>query len=58
MGDQLSGADIQMSFPLETSVSRGLIDENYPCIKSYVERIHQLTTYQAAIKKGGKYNYV
>ena len=58
LGDQLSGADIQMSFPLETSVSRGLIDENYPCIKSYVERIHQLPAYQTAIKKGGKYDYI
>ena len=32
LGEQLSGADIQMSFPLETSVSRDLINENYHCI--------------------------
>ena len=57
LGDQLSGADIQMSFPLETSLARGLIDDHYPCIKSYVERIHQQLAYQAAIKKGGKYDY-
>ena len=57
LGDQLSGADIQMSFPLETSVTRGLIDDDYPCIQSYVERVHQLPAYQAAIKKGGKYDY-
>ncbi len=55
--DQLSGADIQMSFPLETCVARGLIDENYTCIKSYVERIHQLPAYKAALKKGGKYEF-
>ena len=58
LGDQLSGADIQMSFPLETSVASGLIEDHYPCIKSYVERIHQLPAYQAALKKGGKYDYV
>ena len=57
LGDQLSGADIQMSFPLETSFARGLIDENYTCIKSYVERIHQLPAYKAALKKGGKYEF-
>ena len=57
MGDQLSGADIQMSFPLETSVARGFIDEHYPYIQSYVKRIHQLPAYQAALEKGGKYDY-
>ena len=58
LGDQLSGADIQMSFPLETSLARGLIDDHYPCIQSYVERIHQQPAYQAALKNGGKYDYV
>ena len=57
LGDQLSGADILMSFPLETSVARGLIDDYYPCIQSYVERIHQQPAYQAALKNGGKYDY-
>ena len=57
LGDQLSGADIQMSFPLETSFARGLIDDRYPCIQSYVERIHQQPAYKTALKKGGKYDY-
>ena len=57
LGDQLSGADIQMSFPLETSVSRDLINENYTCIQSFVKRIHEQPAYQAAHKKGGKYDY-
>ena len=57
LGDQLSGADIQMSYPLEASVARGLIDDHYPAIQSYVERIHQQLAYQAALLKGGKYDY-
>ena len=57
LGDQLSGADIQLSFPLETSVTHGLIDDNYPCIQSYVDRIHQQPAYKSALKKGGKYDY-
>ena len=58
LGDQLSGADIQMSFPLETSLARGLVNENYTCIQSYVKRIHEQPGYQAALKKGGKYDYI
>ena len=58
LGDQLSGADIQMSFPLETSLARCLVNEHYTCIQSYVERIHEQPGYQAALKKGGKYDYI
>ena len=57
LGDQLSGADIQMSYPLEASIASGLIDDHYPDIQSYVERIHQKPAYQAALLKGGKYDY-
>ena len=58
LGNQLSGADIQMSFPLETSLAHGLVNEHYTCIQSYVERIHEQPGYQAALKKGGKYDYI
>jgi len=57
LGDQLSGADIQMSYPLEASVTSGLIDDQYPGIQSYVERIHRQPSYQDALLKGGKYEY-
>ena len=57
LGDQLSGADIQMSYPLEASVASGLIDDHYPDIQSYVEHIHQQPAYQDALLKGGKYDY-
>jgi len=29
-GDEISGADFQMSFPLEAANSRGIINANYP----------------------------
>jgi len=57
LGDHLSGADIQMSFPLETSIAIGIIDEKFPVIQSYVERIHQQPAYQSALLRGGKYDY-
>lgn len=55
-GDELSGADIQMSFPLEAVVSRGGAD-NYPNIQAYVKRFRQRPAYQAALEKGGEYDY-
>ncbi|WP_299080216.1 glutathione S-transferase [uncultured Paraglaciecola sp.] len=56
-GDELSGADIQMSFPLEAAVARGTTQE-FPNITKFVETIHARPAYQAALEKGGKYDYV
>jgi glutathione S-transferase len=56
-GDQLTGADIQMSFPLEASTARGLIGDNYPNIRTYVKRFQALPAYQAGLAKGGDYDY-
>ncbi|WP_395373810.1 glutathione S-transferase [Marinicella sp. W31] len=56
-GQQLSGADIQMSFPLEASVARGVIDTQHPNIVKYVKRIQARSAYKKALKKGGKYDY-
>jgi glutathione S-transferase len=56
-GDQLSGADIQMSFPLEAAVARGN-GKNFPNIAKFVEDIHARPAYQAALEKGGKYDYI
>lgn len=55
-GDQLTGADVQMSFPLEASAARGMFDQ-YPNILAYVKRFQALPAYQAALAKGGDYDY-
>lgn len=55
-GDKFTGADIQMSFPLETGAARGLAN-NYQYILDYVQRIHARPAYQQALEKGGKYDY-
>lgn len=55
-GDELSGADFQMSFPLEAAMSREG-SETYPAIAAYVQRIHARDAYQAALEKGGDYAY-
>jgi len=57
VADQLTAADFQMSFPLEASVARGVIDDSYPNINAYVDRIHQRPAYQASLIKAGDYDY-
>jgi glutathione S-transferase len=56
-GEELSGADIQMSFPLEAAVARGN-GKNFPNITNFVDKVHARPAYQAALEKGGKYDYV
>lgn len=55
-GDAISGADIQMSFPLEAAMAGRVVGE-YPQIRAYVKRIHARDAYQRALAKGGDYSY-
>lgn len=55
-GDKLTGADVQMSFPLEASAARGLL-ENYPACKAYVAKYQARKAYQAGLAKSGEYDY-
>ena len=55
-GDQMTGADIQMSFPLEATVARGAALQ-YPHIAAFVKKIHSRAAYKAALAKGGQYDY-
>jgi len=55
-GSSLSGADIQMSFPLEACVMSGVAGK-YPGITAYVKQIHARPAYQNALKEGGPYDY-
>lgn len=56
-GETLTAADFQMSFPLEAAVARGNT-KNLPNINRFVKTIHARPAYQAALEKGGKYDYV
>jgi glutathione S-transferase len=55
-GDKLSGADIQMSFPLEAAMA-GNKSGGYPAIQKYVDKIHSRSAYKKALEKGGPYDY-
>jgi len=57
-GDAMTGADIQMSFPLQASVARGIISEqSHPHIHKYVRTFQSRSAYQKALEKGGEYDY-
>lgn len=56
LGDEISAADIQMSFPLEATVARGGA-EQLPNIKTFVERFQARPAYQRALDKGGQYDF-
>jgi glutathione S-transferase len=51
-GEQLSGADIQMSFPLEAFESRRGLD-GVANVESFLKRIRERPAYQKALSKGG-----
>lgn len=55
-GDELSGADIMMIFPLEAANARGRL-KGYEACQDYVAKIHKRAAYQAALEKGGDYAY-
>jgi glutathione S-transferase len=54
-GNEFTGADIQMSFPLEAAAARGGLDKGRPKLFAFLERIHARPAYQRALEKGGKY---
>lgn len=56
-GEQLSGADIQMSFPLEAWASNNSTNQQYPNILAYVKRFQERAAYQRALDTGGHYDY-
>lgn len=54
-GETFSGADIQMSFPLEAAAARGGLDASRPKLMAFLSRIHERPAYQRALEKGGPY---
>jgi glutathione S-transferase len=53
-GEEITAADVQMSFVMEASAARGP-DGNRPKSAAFVKRIHDRPAYQRALKKGGPY---
>lgn len=57
-GDELTGADFQMSFPLEAGLSSQLVNENeHPSIVKYIKKFQARPAYKRALNAGGDYDY-
>ena len=54
-GDELTAADIQMSFAVEAASVRTSLQDDYPKLAEYLERIMARPAYQRALEKGGPY---
>jgi glutathione S-transferase len=55
VGDELTAADVQMSFPLEAAAARASEDAQRPKIAAFLERIHARPAYRRALERGGPY---
>jgi len=55
-GDELTGADFMIIFPLEAAKARGRL-LGYEACHDYVNKIHQRPAYLAALEKGGDYAF-
>ena len=53
-GEELTGADVQMSFPLEAAAARAGIALG-PRVTQFLERIHARPAYRRALEAGGEF---
>lgn len=57
-GDEISAADVMMSFPIEAANSRaGLDNGKRPATIAWLAKVHARPAYQTALAKGGPYAY-
>ncbi len=56
-GDEMTGADILMSFPIEAAATNTDLSQDHPALNVFQQRIRALPAYIRAIEKGGPYAY-
>ena len=56
LGEEISGADIQMSFIAEFAKFQGML-QRYPNIAAWIERFQARPAYVKAMEKGGDYKF-
>lgn len=55
-GDELTAADIQMSFPLSAALIRAPAEFIGPNIRRFIQQVNENKNYQMAIQKGGAFD--
>ncbi|MES2054776.1 MAG: glutathione S-transferase [Pseudomonadota bacterium] len=56
-GEEMTAADVMMSFPLEAARSRAGLDDSRPATIAWLDKVHSRPAYQVALEKGGPYAY-
>jgi glutathione S-transferase len=56
-GNELTAADVQMSFPLEAASGRAGLNASRPRLMAFLQRIHARPAYRRALERGGEYAY-
>lgn len=56
-GNEISAADIMMSFPIEAARKRKIISSDHPATQRWLDRIHGRPAYKAALQRGGTYAF-
>lgn len=56
-GNEMTAADVQMSFPLEAAASRAGLGPSRPKSIEFLKRIHARPAYRRALERGGEYAY-
>jgi glutathione S-transferase len=54
-GDQLTTADILMSFPLQAAAARAGLDARHPRLLGFLDRIESRPAYLRSVERGGPY---
>jgi glutathione S-transferase len=57
VGDDLTAADIMLSFPLEAARQRAGLGPSRPNLAAWLDRIHARPAYRRALQRGGPYAY-
>ncbi len=56
-GDEMTAADVMMSFPLEAARSRAGLGSSRPATVAWLAKVHERPAYQRALAAGGPYAY-
>lgn len=56
-GQEMTAADIMMSFPLEAARGRAGLGPSRPATMAWLDKVHARPAYRTALEKGGPYAY-
>ncbi len=54
-GEELTGADIQRSFPIEAAAARAGLGSTRPKLTAFLDRVRARPAYRRALERGGKF---